>query len=381
MKPKIAIIRGAFLNQYEMQFFEPLMQAFDLTGFSSLKPIHDTYKFPVVKSWSPMDLPPFPFKLPILNRVFTDVHYLAGLEKKLKGFDLVHTAESYFQYTQQSLNAKKYGYVKRVVATVLETIPFNNEGIRGRYEYKRRARSELDHIIALTEKAKQSLVLEGANPDKITVISHFIDTARFSPKSDAVTPDNGGVPTQLIVLFSGRIEAYKGVYELLYAVKLLRNDAELRSISWKLRMVGTGTELSKVRKLEQRLNIAQYIHHASVPYSQMPNEYRQADIYVAPSKSTHTWEEQYNTTLLEAQSSGLPIVTTHTGGIPENVGDAAILIPAGEYIPLAVALKRFLLSAALRKTYGVKARARALAVHDRQIGAKKLTELYTRLLK
>ncbi len=381
MKPKIAIIRGAFLNQYEMQFFEPLMRSFEITGFSSLKPIHDVYQFPVVKSWSPMDLPSFPFKLPILNRVFTDVHYLAGLEKKLKGFDLVHTAESYFHYTQQALNAKKSGYVKRVIATVLETIPFNNEGIRGRDEYKRRARSELDHIIALTEKTKQSLLLEGANPNNITVISHFIDTARFSPKSDAVTSGNGGLPTQLTILFSGRIEAYKGVYELLYAVKLLCNDAELRSIPWKLKMVGTGTELTRIRILEQRLKIGQFIQHACVPYSQMPDEYRQADIYVAPSKATLTWEEQYNTTLLEAQSSGLPIVTTHTGGIPENVGDAAVLIPAGEYMPLALALKRFLLSAALRKTYGVKARARALAVHDRRIGAKKLTELYTRLLK
>src|SRR3990172_767068 len=96
---KIAIVRGKFLNRYEMQFFEPLVRYFDITAFGSLTPFHDRYAFPVVKLASPMDLPDFPYKMPILNRLFTDAHYLLGLTERLQGFDLVHSAETYFYYT------------------------------------------------------------------------------------------------------------------------------------------------------------------------------------------------------------------------------------------------------------------------------------------
>lgn len=163
---KVAIVRGKFLNQYEMQLFEKLPPRFQLTGFASLTPFHDRFSFPVVKLPSPMDLPDFPYKMQILNRLFIDAHYLWGLEEKLKGFDLVHSAETYYHYTQQGLNARKKGYVKKVIATVLENIPFNNEGIWGRKMFKARARRELDHIVALTHKTKDALIKEGCDPKK-----------------------------------------------------------------------------------------------------------------------------------------------------------------------------------------------------------------------
>jgi len=149
---KIALVRGKFLNAYEMQIFEPLAKKYEIIAFGSSNPYQENFAFPVVKLPSPMDLPEFPEKMPILNRVFTDAHYLFGLESKLKGFDLVHSAETYFNYTQQALRAKERGYIKKVVATVLENIPFNNEGIRGRKEFKENARKNLDHLVALTKR-------------------------------------------------------------------------------------------------------------------------------------------------------------------------------------------------------------------------------------
>ena len=68
-----------------------------------------------------------------------------------------------------------------MIATVLENIPFNNEKIWRRKAFKKRAREELDHIIALTKLTKATLIQEGTDPNKITVIGHFIDTKRFFP--------------------------------------------------------------------------------------------------------------------------------------------------------------------------------------------------------
>jgi len=373
MKPTVAIVRGKFLNRYEMQFFEPLTDRFDITAFGSLAPYHDRFAFPVVKLPCPLDIPDFPYKMAVLNRLCVDAHYLWGLEEKLKGFDLVHTAEIYFHYTQQCLNAKKKGYVNKVIATVLENIPYNNEGILGRRAFKKRAREELDHIIALTQKTKEALLTEGADPKKITVIGHFIDTGRFKPSEKKKTD-------KFTILFVGRLEEYKGVFDVLEAARILISDPELATYSLRLLFVGDGGEIREMRRMEQTLGMGRFVEHLVASYEKMPSVYQSGDIFVAPSKPTPTWEEQYNTALLEAQASGLPIVTTNTGGIPENVGDAAVIVEPGDIQAITRAIKRFILDAKLRLLYAHKARKRAETVHDARIGADKLARLYEQVL-
>src|SRR5260221_1615598 len=372
---KVAIVRGKFLNRYEMQFFEPLAKKYDITAFSSLTPFHDKFTFPVIKLPSPMDLPEFPYKMPILNRLFVDAQYLFGLEHNLKGFDIVHTAETYYHYTRQALNAKKKGYVKKVVVTVLENIPFNNEGIWGRKESKKRAREELDHIIALTQRTKATLLLEGADEKKITVIGHFIDTKRFYP----TTKMNVGKQS-VNILFTGRLETYKGVYEILYAAKLLLLDKSLKKYTIHFTFVGMGSEYNHMLFIERLLGISGHITHKEVTYEKMPEEYRNADIFVAPSKASKYWIEQYNTGLLEAQASGIPIVTTMSGGILENVKDAAILIGPNDFYALSQEIKEFILSPKKRLAFSKKARERAVKVHDISIGAKKIAGVYERVM-
>lgn len=353
-KPKIAIVRGKFLNKYEMQMYEPLVDRYDITAFGSLTSYHHQFAFPVVKLASPMDISDFPYKMSLLNRLFIDAHYLWGLENKLHDFDIINTAETYFHYTQQCLNARRNA---KVIATVLENIPFNNEGIWGRKKFKARARRELDHIVALTNKTKDALLAEGADPKKITVIPHFVDTKRFIP-----VPMRKTVRT---ILFCGRLEEYKGVFDFVEMASRLPDN--LRFV-----MVGTGSQRDKLNRAGVELR--------SVSYGDMPNIYQEADIIVAPSKPTKTWEEQYCTVLLEAQAAGLPIVTTNTGGIPENIGDAGIVVPPGDVDAITKAVERFIDEPKLRAMYSKKARERAVNVHDISLGAKKLDLLYQKLL-
>ena len=382
MKPerhkKLALVRGKFLNKYEMQSFAPLAKQYDIRAFGSLTCYHDTFAFPVTKLLSPMDVPEFPLNMPVLNRLFVDAHYLFGLENQLKGFDIVHTAETYYHYTQQALDAKKKGYVKKVVATVLENIPFNNEGIRGRKQFKARSRKELDHIIALTQKTKRTLVLEGASPKKITVIGHGIDTKIFTPDKDHFRKLGASDGHILTILFSGRLESYKGVFVILDAAKSILEDKSIRQ-SIRFIFVGTGSEKKTMLSLEKSMGIQKSVVHMDVPYEQMPDVYKTADIFVAPSMPNETWEEQYCTALLEAQSMGLPIVTTKSGGIPENVGLCALFSDIGDSQSLAREVKKFILHPTLRVHYGRKARERAIKVHDTSIIAKKLDMVYQSL--
>lgn len=347
--------------------YEPLVDRYDITAFGSLTSYHDTFAFPVVKLPSPMDLPDFscgagsrfarPFLLPILNRLFIDAHYLWGLEEKLRGFDIVHTAETYFHYTQQCLAVKRAGNVKKVIATVLENIPFNNEGIWGRKRFKAGAREELDHIVALTQKTEEALIVEGADIKKMSVIPHFVDTKRFVSTR----------PRKIVrtILFCGRLEEYKGVFDFIEMARRLPKN--LRFV-----MVGDGSQKNKLKRPGVEIK--------SVSYDDMPSIYQEADIFVAPSKPTKTWEEQYCTVILEAQASGMPIVTTNTGGIPENIGEAGIIVSPGDVDAMTKAVKRLIDDPALRLAYSKKARARAVDVHDITIGAHKLDLLYQKLL-
>lgn len=392
MKKKIAIVRGKFLNTFEMQFYEPLTARYDMRAFGSLAPYHDQFSFPVTKLPSPMDLPEFPHKMPILNRLFTDAHYLYGLEEKLKGFDIVHSAETYYHYTQQALNAKRNGYVKKVIATVLENIPFNNEGIWGRRAFKSRARTELDHIVALTHKTKEALLAEGADAKKITVISHFIDTKLFTPPANVMNRRLSKKKKTFNILFSGRLEEYKGVLDICEAARILTQDTELSRYTFWFLFIGDGSKKEEIRKRFAAIRANDQFHTRLLgpaitqkSYEAMPSWYQQGDIFVAPSKAQlgrdgkPTWEEQYCTALMEAQAAGLPIVTTHSGGIPENVGDAAVMVASGDAQALAQSIKDLVMNRKMREVYAKKALDRARTVHDKMIGAKKLAQLYESL--
>lgn len=371
---KIAVVRGKYLNRYEMQYYEPLAKKHQLIGFASLKPFHDQFTFPVVKLPSPMDLPNFPFKMPILNRLFIDAQYLYGLETNLKGFDLVHTAETYLNFTHQALCAKKKGDVKKVVATVSENIPFANEGIWGRKRFKRQAIRELDHLIAISERAKEALILEGADPQKITVINHHLDTNAFRPAPKRK-------PGQKInILFVGRLDLSKGVYEFIFAAKRLLTDPQLKNYQLNFTLVGQGKEKRKLVKLARRMKIGKQLVFKSLTYDKMPNEYQKATIFTAPSRAIRHWQEQFSMALLEAQASGLPIVTTRSGAIEENVGEAALLVQPADFYSLAKAIKRLILNPELRAALAEKARKRAVEKFDIQLGAQKLLVVYEKVL-
>ncbi|MEK7592608.1 MAG: glycosyltransferase family 4 protein [Patescibacteria group bacterium] len=372
-KTSVAIVRGAFLNAYEMQSFEPLVNRYDLTAFGSYTSFQNKFKFPSKILYSPLDVPSFPLKMQIFNRLLIDAHYLFGLENALTGYDLVHSAETYYRYTQQALDAKKSGKAKKVIATVLENIPHNNEGIWGRKEYKKRSRNELDHIIALTHKTKDALVDEGAYAKKITVIGHGIDVTRFIPK-----PHKKENKNPLVVLFSGRLEYEKGIEDVLVVARMLAFDDRYRN-KLKFQIIGDGSMSARVDEVIKELPEG-FIERKHVEYTEMPQVYIESDIVLAPSKPTKTWDEQYCTVLLEAQAMGLPIVTTRTGGIPENVGDAAILVKPGDTKAIFEGIRRFVESQSLRLEYGKKARSRALRVHDARLVADRIAEVYEKVL-
>ncbi len=359
---KIAIVRGAFLNPFELQNYYPLAEHNDIKVFSSLHPINSNISLPLTKLPSPTDLPNFPFKYPILNRIFTDAHYLLGLENKISGSDIAHVAETYYHYTIQAIAAKKAGKVKKVISTVWEIIPKNNEGIRGRKHFKQLSYENIDHFIAITHLARKALLEEGVGETKITVIPMGINLNRFKPikKTKKTKTIN--------ILSVARLVSEKGIDDLVYAFENLSKKYPI-----KLTLVGDGP-----LKYEYRHRSG--IFFKSIPYSKIHMAYQQADIFCLASQPTKYWQEQYGMVLIEAMASGLPIATTTSGAIPEVCEDVALYSPPKNRLGLQSNLERLIANPELRDSMGKKSRRLALAKYNMIDISKKIQSLYQKVL-
>ena len=99
-----------------------------------------------------------------------------------------------------------------------------------------------------------------------------------------------------------------------------------------------------------------------------------ADVFVAPSLTP----EPCPLPILEALAMEAPAVTSATGGYPELVDDAALLVPPGDPVALADALARLLDDTAIRIDLGARARPQA-ARHTWDATAAALDALVARL--
>jgi glycosyltransferase involved in cell wall biosynthesis len=100
-----------------------------------------------------------------------------------------------------------------------------------------------------------------------------------------------------------------------------------------------------------------------------------ADVCVLPS----VWEAR-SLTAQEALRAGTPLVATAVGGIPELVGDAAELVPAGDAAALAEAVTLVLSDPVRTARLGVAGPRQAATWPDEAATAQQLVELYRELL-
>lgn len=378
---KVALIRGDFANPWELQNFEPLTNKIDLTLFTGYYPISslDSIKIPTKHLLSPVDVNLGKIsrnKMAILNRLFIDAHQLMGLENELKGYDIAHTAESYFGFTNQALKAKLNGNVKKVISTIWENIPYNNETIHGRKQYKQFAHKNTDLFLPVTEKGKQSLIMEGVNKDKIVVLRPGVDIKEFSPKRRTAFKDmrkfsNGEEKT--IATFIGRLEPEKGVVNLVrqFGYKINKTNTHLI-------IVGSGSLEAQIRNL-LTLGIYKNVHFfGQLNYKNIPELYNFSDFLIHPAFGNRTWEEQYGMVLVEAMASGIPIIGSNSGSIPEIIGNAGFIADEKSLFKLAY---EFANNRDLINSYKIKARQRAVKEFNREIFARRLFEIYKKTLK
>lgn len=369
---RIAIIRGDFASPWEIQNFRFLLPKHEVTIFTGRRPvaeIHGLSGFRVEKLLSPVDLNfgrISRISMGLLNRLFVDAHVLFGLEKALGGYDIAHCAETYFFYTQQCIEAKKRGLVKAVVSTVWENIAFNNESIHGRKAFKKSAFKYIDAFLPVTTAARRTLLDEGCPGRKVTILNPGVDVNLFKPlkiKSYRGIRKNRG----LKILFVGRLEKEKGIMEIIRLFSKVRwvfKDVELL-------VVGQGTLSGSIGAPGVKLL-------GRIPYKDMPSVYSLCDIFVHYPIGSRTWQEQYGMVLVEALACGLPVVALNKGCVAEIVEGAGIVTSGEEFMQKLIELIR---NQTLREELSLKSRLLATRKYSSYVCARKLEEVYERVLK
>ena len=174
------------------------------------------------------------------------------------------------------------------------------------------------------------------------------------------------------VLFLGRIEAGKGVYELLAA------GAALAQRFPALRLVFGGEgDRQGVQWRAAELGIAERVELPGWIDAQARGaELARASVFCLPSHA-----EGLPMALLEAMAARKAVVASSVGGVPEALrdGDNGMLVPPRDAGALAAALATVLGDAALRARLGSRARATIEQHYSTEVMCGKLSAIYREL--
>ncbi len=205
----------------------------------------------------------------------------------------------------------------------------------------------VDRVYAVSQDIERQIREDyGILPGKVRYVPFGINTSQFFPK-DADT----GLRKDRIDILSNR--GYFPVYDTGTLVRSFSLAYE-KDPRLHLTLKGDGPEENAVRTLVQSLGLQDAVTFlGKTAYSEVPADYRGADIFITTSISDGT-----PVSILEAMATGLPCIATSVGGTPEWItdGTTGILVPPRSPEKAAAAILRLARDENLRKTLGKNAR-------------------------
>ena len=186
----------------------------------------------------------------------------------------------------------------------------------------------------LTEFSKSKLLNLGVDPDRIAV------------KPNCVHPDPGvGQGDQDFVLFAGRLSQEKGIYSLIDAW-------QSHSPNINLKIVGDGPLADEVKAAAESNPLIEYLGRK--PFTEVLTLMGQAKAVVIPS----VFFETFGRIIIEAYSSGTPVVASRIGAMQELIldGETGYFFEPGDSVDLMAKVKAVLADETARQEMRTKAR-------------------------
>ena len=216
-----------------------------------------------------------------------------------------------------------------------------------------------DAVIVHSEQHKDRVMQAGIPEDKIHVVFHGGHQVNL----------RGLVRTR--VTFFGDPEKYKGFFDLLKALRILRDEG----IKINLEVYGIyGKEAEQTAKKEaRRNNVADQIQWCGSLSELEFDEKMQESIFTFAIYTVPVWGSSIIT---RAMMNGTPLIATPLGGSSEYLGDTGMYVPPNDPLALASAIRSLLENRSLREDLGKMVRQRALQYLSWDAIAEKTTRIY-----
>ncbi|OQA02588.1 MAG: GDP-mannose-dependent alpha-(1-2)-phosphatidylinositol mannosyltransferase [Planctomycetes bacterium ADurb.Bin401] len=214
---------------------------------------------------------------------------------------------------------------------------------------------------------------------RITVLPNPADTELFKPseKKDGKKKE---------ILFVGRLQYNKGIFDLIESVKpLLKIYSDLM-----VRIIGKDQKVSKYvsdknkmaseevlaripYEYRQQISIAGW-----VPTNELIEHQQNAMCAVVPSRGF----ESFSYTLIEHMSCGTAAIATHCGGPTEIIEDGVdgIMVPAGDSEALTSALRKLIENPSLSRELGRNARKKAEEKYSIKVVVPQIAKWYEKII-
>lgn len=205
------------------------------------------------------------------------------------------------------------------------------------------------------ERAQTVLRELGLDPlaDHVHVIPWGTDPAHFRPGIETrEVRARYGLEGAAWVLTVGRLERYKGIDTGLRAVARLRQEG----LDVRYAVVGAGRKREMFKRMAGELAIADAVRFVGpVSEADLPAVYNVGSVYLGASRRADGKRvEGFGMALVEASSSGLPVIAGRTGGLAETVsdGETGVVVAPDDLDAVTGALRRILTDDLLARRLG-----------------------------
>jgi len=232
---------------------------------------------------------------------------------------------------------------------------------------------EGERFLAVSHAVERRLIALGCPSDRISILRSGVDLDAFSFRGHSPLHD------PIRVLTIARLTPIKGLEYALHAIKILHENG----LNIEYRILGGGPLASELVGLSKALGIGSLVtFEGRVNTHRVREALAAADILVAPSITGPEGEQEgLPNSLKEAMATGVPAITTATGGIPELIEDGITGYFAQEKDAAAIAAKMLELVKDWGSVAAVteRARRRIQSEYDQAKISDELEQIYREL--
>jgi glycosyltransferase involved in cell wall biosynthesis len=248
----------------------------------------------------------------------------------------MHTPASVSYYASQ-INAQSWSISAH--AKDIWTIP--------EWELREKLASS-DWVVTCTRANAEYLSSLTDDHNRVSLLYHGLDFERFDQKHEpAATRDGSDSEDPVRLISVGRAVDKKGYEILLQALAGLAP-----SLHWQFDHIGGGELLEQLQRQAGELGLDKRINWlGALPQTEVLHQYREADLFVLPSKiSADGDRDGLPNVLMEAQSQNLACLSTNISGIPELIvhAQSGWLVEQKNVAQMTAALEKLICEPGLR---------------------------------